>query len=153
MRRRHLNVLDRVAAVALVVLDPHIGELNVAVAIREVVLASPLPDLLGLPIRTTRRVRAVVIRPLEEPLILALQFAVQDNAAQTSATGQQAIGCFRIRTIEASVMRELSRLHDARMERLLACWTVANIARRGCGGIAVSFRVVARPAGHLRRPR
>ena len=50
MGRDHLDVLVAEPAVVIFVLDPCIRKAHVAVVVRQVVLARPARDLLGLPI-------------------------------------------------------------------------------------------------------
>ena len=50
MHRQHLDIYVVVAAVDILVLDPHVREMDLLIEVRQVVLASPFLDLVWLTI-------------------------------------------------------------------------------------------------------
>jgi hypothetical protein len=80
MRREQLDVLVVFAAVNLV-LDAVIGEVHLAIEVRQVVLARPVADLVLSAIRSSVAVRAVTVVVLEELLVLALQVLLESDAS------------------------------------------------------------------------
>ena len=92
VRRRDLHVLHITTAVRALVLDPEIGELNTFVHDRKVVLMRPLFDLFASSRRPTVAVRALAVSLLQEPLVLPLEFVVEDNALNARAPVLQALG-------------------------------------------------------------
>jgi hypothetical protein len=76
VRREQLDVLVALSSVRLV-LDAVIGEMHLAVEVREVVFARPLANLLLIAIRSSVAIRSVAIVLLQELLVLALQCPVR----------------------------------------------------------------------------
>ncbi|MFN2444511.1 MAG: hypothetical protein ABR606_02810 [Vicinamibacterales bacterium] len=80
VRREQLDTFVMFAAVDLV-LDAVIGEVHLAVEVRQVVVARPVADLvLGAPWSAVA-VRPVAVVVLEEFLVFTLQILLEDDAA------------------------------------------------------------------------
>jgi hypothetical protein len=117
--RRHHFEIERVIAAVDVVLDARVRELHVTPFVaREVVFASPVPNLVKLPIWPAITVVAIAIPFLEELLIFAFQVVLQDHAMDVCAFVPQSFGLLQIGAIELRIVLQLSRFLDAVMERL-----------------------------------
>ena len=84
-----LDVNVKLAPIELV-LNPQVGEVNALVEIRQVVIARPLLDLLVVTVRPPVAVGTVPIVLLEEALVVALEFLLEDDAADLRALVSQA---------------------------------------------------------------
>ena len=80
-----LDVLMPRAAVAVLVLDPGIRELDVPVVVRQLVFPRPPCNLLGLAVRPAVAVLLAAIALVQEPLIVALELVVEDDAPNPAA--------------------------------------------------------------------
>src|SRR5262245_66463007 len=77
---RDLHVLDVAAAVRPFVFQPEIGEVDVPVKERQIMLVGPLLDLLRIAIWPAVSIRTVAIAVVKKLLILALEFVVERDA-------------------------------------------------------------------------
>jgi hypothetical protein len=118
MRGGDFDVFNRPASVALVVLDANVGELDVTVEERELVVAGPRPDLLWAAIGTSAAVTTASVRLLEKSLILPLQLFFQDDSPYSSPTSLESVHGLRIRAIHIHVVGELTRFRDTAVEAL-----------------------------------
>ena len=146
MRGDDLDVLDSATPIAVLVLDPHIRQLDVSVLVRQLVLLGPSSDCL---LAAFRRLSALTTSPafsMQEPLILALQILFEDYAADRLTPFRQAFGCLHVRAVEPGIVGQLTRLVDADVERLAVTFG-ARPSR--------SFEDVSAAASkrHQRRPR
>jgi hypothetical protein len=89
----NLDVFPPSLAVDVPVLDPRVGELNVAVTLGEIMLASPKVSLFDGSIRTPITVAAPPISFLEESLIVTLELGVQDNTFDAGAKLPEPFRC------------------------------------------------------------
>jgi hypothetical protein len=80
MRREQLDVLVVFAAVNLV-LDAVVGEVHLAIEVRQVVLARPIADLVLAAVGSSVAVRSVAVVVLQELLVLTLQVLLEGDAA------------------------------------------------------------------------
>ena len=80
VRREQLDVLVVLAAVDLV-LDAVVGEVHLAVEVRQIVFARPVADLVLVAIRSSVAVGATAVVLLQELLVLALQVLLEDDAS------------------------------------------------------------------------
>jgi hypothetical protein len=85
VQRLDLDVERSEMAVAVLVLDARVGELDVSVIVRELVLDGPTVDLLGSSIGPAVAVRLATIALLQERLILAPQLVVEHDATDEGA--------------------------------------------------------------------
>ena len=113
-----LDVLVTRPAVAVLVLDTRIGEVHVSVVVRQVVLSRPPRDLLGLAIRPTVAVLLAAIALVQEPLVVALELVVEDDAPNPTALAAEALLGALIGAIDLRVVRQLARLPEAGVEGL-----------------------------------
>src|SRR5690606_11369342 len=104
MRRNDLDVLNGPAAVAAVVLETGIRELDVPVLIRQLVLLSPASHSIGPLLRRFTMFAAPSVFRLEEPLIFALQILFEDDAADRLTPFRQAFGCLHVRAVELGIV-------------------------------------------------
>ena len=85
VRRDDLDVLALPSAIGLLVLDADVGEMDLVIEVRQVVLVRPFANLIGRAIRMAVVV-VVVLVPLVEPaLVLALELVVEDDALDVRA--------------------------------------------------------------------
>ena len=112
------DVLMPRAAIAVLVLDAGIRETDVPIVVRQLVLTGPARDLGRLAIRPAVAVLPAAIALVEEPLIVALEFIVENDSANPSALASQALVGALIGAIDLSVVRQLAGLPDARVEGL-----------------------------------
>jgi hypothetical protein len=82
--------------VAVLVLDAHIGKLDVAVLLRKLVLNGPAMDLLGRSIGPPVAVRLAAIPLLQKLLVLALQLVIEQHAADQRVVLAEALGLVEI---------------------------------------------------------
>jgi hypothetical protein len=119
MRRGDLDVLVNRSAVAVVVFDSDVGELDMALVVRQLVLARPPLDLLRVSFGSPRRVPAATTGRMKETLVIALELLFQNDSANTAAAGNQAIDSLLVRAIQPDVVCQFSWLRNAGMEGLL----------------------------------
>ena len=119
VRREQLDVLVALAAIDLV-LDAVVGEVNLAVEVRQVVFARPVTDLVLVAVRSAVAVGAVAVGLLQELLVLALQVLLEDDAPDLEvAVLVSETGLFLAkRRVEVRVVVDLAGAADAGVERL-----------------------------------
>ena len=83
MERRHFHVLHVSTPVRPLEFDPQIGKVDLPVEEWQVMLECPLIDFSSVPVRPPVRVRMVAISLVQEGLVLALQFVIQNDAVDT----------------------------------------------------------------------
>lgn len=88
------------------------------VLVRQVALASPPRDLLRLAVRPPIAILLTAIALVEEPLIVALEFVVEDDTADAATLFPQSLLCTLVGSIDLGVVCQLARLSDARVEGL-----------------------------------
>jgi hypothetical protein len=118
MRRGDLYVFQNATAIAVVVLDAHVRELDVTLVIRQLVLARPPLDLLGFSFGSTQGSTAAAIRLLKETLVVALELLLQHDTANATAASNQAVDGLLVGAIQANVVRQFPWLRDAGIEGL-----------------------------------
>src|SRR5262245_35122639 len=89
------------------------------VVVRQVVFPSRACNPLRLPIRPSVAVLPPAIALVQEPLVVTLQLVVQDHAIHPAALLAEALLGARVGAIDLRVVRQLARLSEARVERLL----------------------------------
>ena len=92
VQRLDLDVERVFAAVAVLVVDARVGELDVTVVLRELVLDGPTIDLVGRSIGPSVAVGLAAIALLQELLVLALQLVVEHDATDEGAVLAQPLG-------------------------------------------------------------
>jgi hypothetical protein len=110
MRCDYYGILVPDLAIVLLVLELGVREVDALVEVREVVLASPCGDFLWLPSRAPVAIGSPAIRFLQELLVFAFQFVVEDDAPHRCATLVEALLRPQIRSVDLGVVRELPRL-------------------------------------------
>jgi hypothetical protein len=128
--RRHDLDVECVVAAFDVVLNAHIRELYVPLVVAgQVVVDGPLLDLFDLTIGAAVPVFPVTIPLLQKPLVLGLQFVVQDHAMDVRAFPAQALRLVQIGAIDLCVVLQFAWSLDAGVE-CLPVRRVAVLARR-----------------------
>ena len=119
MLREQLDVLMVFAPVHLV-LDAVIGEVNLPVEIRQVVLARPLANLVLVAVRAAVAVRPAAVVFLKELLILALQILFEDDAPnlEPAVFVAEAGVLLAVRRVKVGVVVDFALTTDAGVERL-----------------------------------
>jgi hypothetical protein len=92
--------------------------MHLLVVIRQVVLARPQRDFFRLAIWSAGAVFATAIVFLKEPLVVPLEFVVQDDAVNSRALFAEAVLGALIGAINVRIVRELTRLSLACVEGL-----------------------------------
>jgi hypothetical protein len=87
--------------------------------VRQVVFPSPACNLLRLPVWSSVAILPPAIALVQEPLVVALQLVVQDHAIHSAALLSKALLGARVGAIDLRVVRQFTRLSEARVERLL----------------------------------
>ena len=83
MLRRDLNIPVAHVPVHVLVLDADVGEMDLVVVIRQVVLEGPFLDLFAAAIRPSVVVSVALIALMEEALVVAFQLAVELHPENT----------------------------------------------------------------------
>jgi hypothetical protein len=118
MAGHHLDVFVARPAIAVLVLDTSVWEMNVLVEVRQVVFARPPCDLLRLTVRPAVAVLPATVTLLKEPLVVPFELVVEDDATHPRTLVPQALLSAQVSAIDLRVVRELARLPDARVEGL-----------------------------------
>jgi hypothetical protein len=122
--RDDLDVVVIPPPVRLLIFDAEVWKVDFVIEVREVVFQGPLVDFFGGAIGVSVVVWTVAIALVEPPLVLTLQFVVEDHPIDTGATRLQALGVAFIRAMDLEVVFQLALAFDAVVERL----TVARVA-------------------------
>jgi len=94
VRRDDLDVLDGPAPVAAVVLETGVRELDVSILVRQLVLLGPSGHCIGPLLRLLAPFSARSVFRLEEPLILPLQFFLENHTADWFALSARRSAAF-----------------------------------------------------------
>ena len=113
-----LEILMPRAPISVLVLDPRIREPDVPIVVRQLVLPRPACDLFRLTVRPPVAVLLAPIALVEEPLIVALELVVEDDALNLAALAAEALFGALIGAVDLRVVRELAGLPDAGVEAL-----------------------------------
>ena len=115
---RELEILMSAAAIGTLVFDAHVGELHAVADDWKIVRGGPRANLVRGPIRTSGGPSAGAIVGLQETLIVALQFVIDDHSSDAGAGVLQASGGGGIRAIDLGVMRQFAGLYQPGVELL-----------------------------------
>jgi hypothetical protein len=116
--REHLDVLVTAPAVEFFVFDAQIGEMQLAIKLREVVLERPLRDFLRVAIGMAVVVVAIPVPLVAPPLVLALELVIEHNSIDPDVALCQALCLAFVGAIDLRVVFELPFAFEARIERL-----------------------------------
>ncbi len=105
-----LDVLVTQPPVAVFVLDACVGKVDAVVEVRQLLFPCPRTDLVRFPIRSTVAVLITPVPFLQEPLVLALQLVVENDAPDPPANLAQPYLGACVGAVDLRVVRELSRL-------------------------------------------
>jgi hypothetical protein len=133
MLGRDLEVLPSDVAVHVLVLDPDVGEVDVAVEVRQPVIPCPVLDLFRGAVGPSVAVAVPAVALLQKALVLALQLAVQFDAEDARLARLEAFGGLQVGAIDLRVVTALARAVCARVERLVTLGA----------GLSVAFEQVA----------
>jgi hypothetical protein len=118
--RGYFDVVVIPAAVWLLIFDPQVGEMDLVIEVREVVLERPGLNLFRVAIGMAVVVIAVAI-PLVEPLlIVALELVVEYDAIDAGVALLEAFGFTKIGATDLGVVFQFTLAFEARVERLMA---------------------------------
>jgi hypothetical protein len=132
--RCDLNISVIPSPIGLLVFDAHVGEMDLVIEVREVVVVRPFLDLVRLAIRASVGIVPVAIPFVQPPLVLTLEFVVEGDAIDAGAALREALGFTEVRPIHLGVVFQLARLLEARIELLVAVVPMV---------LAMAIRVVA----------
>jgi hypothetical protein len=116
--RDDLEVLDLSAPVAVLVLDAHIGELDVLVLVRQSMRECPLTDLVDRPVGPAVTLPVSTVALLKETLVLTLQLVVKNDAANTTTPILYALSRVLVRSVELRIVGNLGPPGKAGVELL-----------------------------------
>jgi hypothetical protein len=117
-----LNVIVAWPSVSVFVLYPRIREMDMAVLVRQVMFTRPSHYFLWLPVRPSVAVLPAAITLVQKSLVVALQLVVQDDAVHSAALLADTLLSAQVCAIDLRVVRQFSRLSEARVVRL--AWLV-----------------------------
>jgi hypothetical protein len=118
MRGDDLQILMAGTAIAVVVLDSSIGETDVAIVVRQLVLTCPLRDLVWLAVRPSVAILFPSIALVQEPLVVPFELVVQDHAIYSPTLVAEPLLSAEVGGVDLRVVRQLAWLPEASMERL-----------------------------------
>ena len=125
---RDLEVLPADVAVHVLVLDAHIGKMDVSVEAWQPVVARPVLDLCRGAVGPSVAVALAAVALLQEPLVLSFQLAVQFDAEDAGPSGLEAFCGLQVGTIELRVVGTLPRPVCARVEGLAVVRVSGSVA-------------------------
>jgi hypothetical protein len=95
---RELDIFVRWAVVGTLIFDAYVRELHVPVIARQAVLRRPLRNLFRRSIGSPGRISLAAIVRLQELLVVALQFVIEDDSADARAALVEPLGGFLVRS-------------------------------------------------------
>jgi hypothetical protein len=147
--RHHLDVLALPAAIRLPVLDADVGEMDLVIEVRQVVLVRPVANLIGSPIRVAVVVVVVPVARVEPALVLALELVVEDHALDVRAALQEpGLGLFA-GAIELQVVLQFPLTSQARVKGLVVVVVAVSVASSRLRAALVRLTAWSRYAGTL----
>jgi hypothetical protein len=118
VRRHDFDVLMKLSPSKLV-FDAEVGEVNVFVEVRQVVLSRPFFDLGWISIRPAVALGPASVPLLKEALVLALEFLLEYDALDAGALLAEPVLGVHVSRVQPSVVGQFARPVDTRMECLL----------------------------------
>jgi hypothetical protein len=106
-------------SVAVLELNPRVGEMDVSVMARQVVILRPTGNLLGCAVGPAGGVGAPAIPLVQELLVLTLELVVEDDPANASTLVVKLRLSLSTGAINLDVVGQLARLPETSVERLL----------------------------------
>ena len=125
MLGHNLHIIVLLVPVQLV-LDAKVGEVDLVVEVRQVVLVRPALDLARVAIGPAIAVRAAAVGCLQPFLVLAFELLVEDDTVDIGALFAKALGFPQVRAIQLRIVGKFARPVHARVEGLLASATVVS---------------------------
>ena len=114
VQRLDLDIERSEMAVAVLIFDARIGELDVAVVVWKLVVDGPTMKLLRRSIGSAVAVRLAAIALLQELLVLALQLVIKDDTSDERAVFAQPFCVLEGRAIDLGVVHQLARTMDGK---------------------------------------
>jgi hypothetical protein len=142
---RDFDVLVLLAPLPVAILDPQIGEVDLFIEVRQLVLAGPRLDLFVGPIGAAVGIGAVAIPFVKPRLVLTLELVVERDAIDVRPSLAQALrGAFR-GAIDLVVVFALALAFEAMPERLAVTWlTIAMVFEEAPSFLRQRDRILAR---------
>jgi hypothetical protein len=119
MRGRDLDVAVVPTPVRLLVLDADVREMHLAIEVRQVMFAGPLPDLFRRSIGVAVVVLAVPIALVQPLLVLTLELVVEDDPLDAGAALQEGFCLAFVGPVDLDVVLQFPLGSDAGVEGLL----------------------------------
>jgi len=107
------DVLVLSATITVLVLYADVRKVNVAIEVRQVMLARPRSDLPNVVVRAAVAVLSATIAPLPEALILPFELVVEGDAPDAPSLAAETLFGLQVGTVDLTVVRELARLPEA----------------------------------------
>jgi hypothetical protein len=150
VRRDDLDVLALPAAIWLLVLDANVGEVDLVIEVRQVVLVGPIANLIRRAIGMAVVVVVVLVPLVEPPLVLALQLVVEEDALDVRTPVQETVLGLFVRAIDLEVVFEFSFAPQARIERLRVLVIVIAVALQEAATVLRQAHRMVAVSGHAR---
>ena len=107
-----------VVIIPLAVLDAQVGEVDLLVEVRQVMVMSPALDLFVGAVGAAVAVTVTAIAPLQEPLVLGLQVAIELHAHDAGVPLPEPLGFAHVGAVDLGVVASLARLVGPAVEGL-----------------------------------
>jgi hypothetical protein len=151
MNRHHVHIAVIVPPVELLVFDAQVGEVHLLIEVREVVLARPLLDLLLVAIGAPIAVAATAVALVQPPLVVTLEFVVEDDSLDVCAALQKAF-CFTfVGAIDLDVVLQFPLAFGAGVEGLATISVAVTVALEQAPAFLRQRHGVVSRAGYANR--
>jgi hypothetical protein len=107
-----LEILVPRAAISILVIDPRVRKPDVPIVVRQLVFTRPTRNLFRLTVRPAVAVLLASVALVQEALIVALQFVVEDDAPNPTALAAETLLGALVRAIDLGVVCQFARLPD-----------------------------------------
>src|SRR5207237_1118438 len=118
VRGNDLDVLDGAPAVAVVILDPRIRELNVSVMAGQLAFPRPSGNGIVVPFGDSAAIPTTSVVLLEKALVLGLELLLEDHATNAGAALGEFLRCPNIRRMDPGIVGKLAGFAHTGVERL-----------------------------------
>jgi hypothetical protein len=150
VRRDDLDVLALPTSVRLLVLDADVGEVDLVIEVRQVVLVRPFANLIRRSIRMAVVVVMVLVALVEPTLVLALQLVVEDDALDVRTAVQETVLGLFVRALDLEVVFEFAFAPEARVERLRVLVIVIAVTFKETAPVLRQAHRMVAVSGHAR---
>lgn len=135
---RDLDVLVLPVVVSVLVLNADVGNVHVAIEAGEVVFARPGLNLTNVVVRAAVTVLSATVSPLPEALILPFELEVESDTPDAPSLAAETLFGPQVGAVDLTVVGQLARLPEARVELLAGFSSVVVIPLETVGFKEVS---------------